>query len=314
MIYDLIIIGGGPAGMTASIYASRHKLNHLVLEGGAAGGQIAMASEVENWPGEKHIRGAQLAERIEQHATGLGMQMKFQLATDVVRDEAQGCYTVMCGGEKFSAKTVIFTNGAMHRKLDVPGEENFLGKGVSYCATCDGPFFKGKAVAVIGGGDSALTQSIYLADLADKVYIIHRRSEFRAQEANQDKMRKNPKITAILESEVTEVKGDRVVRSITVSNVTTKQVQELKVDGLFIYVGSVPSSALAQRIGVATDERLYLRVDAKMRTNLPGIFAAGDITGSAPQAIVAAGQGAISAMEAYKFVKGFKDGTTVMNR
>ena len=300
--------------MTASIYASRHRMAHLVFEGGVPGGQIALASEVGNWPGEKAIAGAELAQRIEGHATSLGMQLKAQTVTNVVRDEAQGCYRVMCNDERFDAKAVIFATGAMHRKLEVKGEEEYLGKGVSYCATCDGPFFKDKVVAVIGGGDSAMTQSVYLADIATTVYLIHRRGEFRAQEANQEKMRKNPKIQPIMNSEVVEVKGDKLLRSITLCDVNTKQAQELKVDGVFVYVGSVPASAIGQKVGVAVDERCYVKVDARMRTNVPGIFAAGDITGSAPQAIVAAGQGAIAAMEAYKFVKGFKEGTTVMNR
>ena len=314
MVYDLIIIGGGPAGLTASIYASRHKLSHLVFEGGVVGGQIAVATDVENWPGDKLVRGGELAQRMEEQAKSLGMDMRTQTVTDIIRDEAKGCFTAISGNERFDAKSIILATGAMHRKLGIQGEDKFLGKGVSYCATCDAPFSKGKEVAVIGGGDSALTEAVYLADIAKQVYLIHRRSEFRAQEANQEKAKRNPKVKFMLDSVIAEIKGDRLVKSIIVENVNTKARQELPVEGLFVYAGNVPASALGKKIGVETDEKAYIKADTRMRTNVQGVFACGDITGSAPQAIVAAGQGAVAAMEAYKFVKGFKDGIAVINR
>jgi thioredoxin reductase (NADPH) len=313
-VYDLIIVGCGPAGMTASIYASRHKLNHIVFEGGVVGGQIALATEVENWPGVKSIKGMELAMRMEEHAKSLGMKLVNSAVTDISWDEASKLFVCASDAGKYSAKALIIATGAMHRKLEIAGEDRFLGKGVSYCATCDGPFFKDKTVAVIGGGDSALTEAVYLASIAKQVYIIHRRNEFRAQEANQEKARSNPKIRFIMETVVAEIKGDRFVNSIVLENVNSKQRSELPVDGVFVCIGSIPSSALVKKIGVATDEKGYIKVDMGMRTNVPGVFAAGDITGSAPQAIVAAGQGAVAAMEAYRYIKGFKAETVVLNR
>jgi thioredoxin reductase (NADPH) len=314
MIYDLIIIGAGPAGLTASIYACRHKLSHLVFESGVPGGQIAVATEVENWPGDKSVRGAELAKRMLEQAECLGMEMKPQAVSEIVRDEENGCFACVSGGEKFLCKSVIIAMGAMHRKLGIPGEEKFLGKGVSYCATCDAPFFKGKTVAVIGGGDSAITAAIYLCDYADKVYVIHRRGEFRAQEANQDKARCMKKIGFVMSSAVKELRGGNTLEGALVENTETKQASELKFDGLFVYIGNTPASAIGKRLGVEVDAKSYIKADCAMKTSVPGIFAAGDITGAAPQAIVASGQGAVAAMSAYKFIKGFKDEIAVVNR
>jgi len=313
-VYDLIIIGGGPAGLTASIYASRHKMRHLVFEGGVAGGQIALATEVENWPGDKLVKGMELAGRMEEQAKALGMQMVRKTVTDILRDDGKGCFCVLTDGERYDAKSLILATGAMSRKLGIAGEDKFMGKGVSYCATCDGPFFRGKRVAVNGGGDSALTEAAYLADIADEVTIIHRRGEFRAEAANVEKAKANPKIKFMMNTTVAEVKGDRFVKAIVTEDVNTKERKEIPVDGLFVYIGNVPASALGKKIGVATDEKAYIKADMAMRTNVPGVFACGDITGSAPQAIVAAGQGAVAAMEAYRFIKGFKEGIAVINR
>ncbi len=310
----MIIVGGGPAGLTASIYASRHKLKHLVFEGGVIGGQIALATSVENWPGDKAVRGMELANRMAEHAKSLGMQMVQKTVTEIKKDGAKGCFCLATDGEYFYAKALILATGAMHRKLGMAGEEQFLGRGVSYCATCDGPFFRGKKVAVIGGGNSALTEAVYLADIASEVTIIQRRDEFKAEAANVEKAKANPKIKFLMNSTVAEVKGDRFVKAMVVEDVNTHEKNELAIDGLFVYVGNVPASALGKMVGVATDERTYIKVDGVMRTNIPGVFACGDITGSAPQAIVAAGQGAMAAMEAYRFIKGFKEGIAVVNR
>lgn len=314
MVYDLIIIGAGPAGLTASIYASRHRMKHLVFESGVVGGQIASATDVENWPGDKSVKGAELARRMEEQAKCLGMEVRAQPVGDIVKDEANSCFCCVCGNERFQAKSVIIAMGAMHRKLGVVGEDKFVGRGISYCATCDAAFFREKVVAVIGGGDSALTTAVYLADYASKVYVIHRRGEFRAQEANQEKARKNQKVEFVLNSVVKEVKGEKCVKSALIENVETKGVSELLLDGIFVYIGNTPASAIGKRVGVETDAKSYIKVDSEMRTSVPGIFAAGDVTGSAPQAIVAAGQGAIAAMAAYKFVKGFKEDIAVINR
>ena len=312
MIYDLIIIGGGPAGLTASIYASRHKLSHLVFEAGVIGGQIATATEVENWPGDKSVTGMELAKRLEDHAVSLGMNLQKKIITELKQEK--GVFVCSAGNEKFEAKSLILSTGAMSRKLGISGEDKFLGRGISYCATCDAPFFKDKPVAVIGGGDSALTEAVYLSDIASKVYIIHRRNEFRAQEANQDKVKNSKKIELVLSSTIKELNGDRLLKSILVENVTTKETKELQVEGVFVYVGNTPASALAKPLGVEIDEKSYIKTDLSMRTNVPGVFSAGDITGAAPQAIVASGQGAVAAMSAYKFIKGFAEGIAVVNR
>lgn len=313
-IYDFIIIGGGPAGLTASVYASRHKMKHLVFEGGVPGGQIATAAEVENWPGEKLINGMELAQKLIDHARSLGMEMVTRNVTDILRDERKGCFVCLDDGNRYETRAILFATGAAYRKLGIAGEEQFRGRGVSYCATCDGPFFKGKKVAVIGGGDSALTEAVFMADIASEVTIIHRRGEFRADPANQEKARTNPRIKFLMNATVKEVKGEKLVKSIIVEDVNTKEARELQMDGVFIYVGNVPASALGKKIGVETDEKGYIKVDGKQRTNVPGVFAAGDITGAAPQMIVACGEAAAATMEAYRFVKGFKDGIAVINR
>ena len=314
MVYDLIIIGAGPAGLTASIYASRHKMSHLVFDPGIPGGQIALATEVENWPGDKSVRGMELSTRMLDHAQLFGMKLAQSRVEEITRDDAQGCFCVSAGGEKHFARSLIIATGAMHRKLEVPGEEQFLGRGVSYCATCDGPFFRGKKVVVVGGGDSALTEAIYLADLASEVTIMHRRDSFRAEAANVEKAKSNPKIKFRMNSKLVEVKGDKFIKTIVVEDVNSKKTDELAADGVFIYVGNTPASALGKAIGVETDARSYIKVDAGMHTNVKGVFAAGDITGAALQAIVASGQGAIAAMNAYKFVKGIKEEAAVVNR
>ena len=314
MIYDLIVIGAGPAGLTASIYASRHKLKHLVFESGMCGGQLSMATHVENWPGERQVMGAELAKRMEEQARALGMEVRCQPVSDIVKDEENKCFCCLAGNDRVQAKSVIIAMGASHRKLGVIGEDAFVGRGISYCATCDAPFFNGKVVAVIGGGDSALTTAVYLASYAKKVFVIHRRKEFRAEESNQEKAKNTPNVEFVLDSVVKEVKGDKCVKSAIVENVETKAVSELPLDGIFVYIGNTPASAIGKRVGVETDARAYVKVDAAMRTSVPGIFAAGDVTGSVPQAIVASGQGAIAAMSAYKFVKGFKDDIAVVNR
>lgn len=313
MIYDCIIIGGGPAGLSASIYASRHRMKHLVFEGNVVGGQIASAAHpVENYPGLPGLTGQELAKRMEEHARKLGMELKMERVTGIVRKE--NGFVINTDSGTYETRTVILATGGMHRHLGIPGEDVFLGKGVSYCATCDAPFFKDKVVAVVGGGNSALSQSLYLADIAKKVYLIHRRKEFRAEEAFQDKVKANPKIDILYDSVVKEIKGDECVKSVFVENVVDKSIRELPVDGLFIYIGNVPSSALAKGLGVELTERGYIKVDERMRTNVPGVYAAGDITGHTLQVVVACAQGAIAVMDAYMYLKKGGAGGPLVNR
>jgi len=315
-LFDLLIIGGGPAGLSASIYASRHKMRHLVFEGSAPGGQIAWAShKVENYPGIASMTGPELGNALVEHAKGLGMEMKMETVNDIKRSEKGFCVRTDQGS--YDSKTVIVATGATHRKLGVPGEDGFLGKGVSYCATCDAPFFKDKPVAMVGGGDAALTQAIYLADVCSEVHLVHRRDEFRADAANIEKVTSNPKIKIHYSSVLKEIKGSKFVDSIVLESTKEgKAREEVKVDGVFIYVGNVPASALAKQAGAEVDEKGFIKVDWKMRTNVPGLYAAGDITGHTLQMVVACSEGAIAAMDAYVYMKKLegKDIKVAVNR
>lgn len=298
--YDIIIIGNGPAGLTAAIYAARAGYQALVIsDNPAGGGQIATTYEVANYPGLNGISGMELGEKFREHAKELGAEELLDRVSAI--EEAKGAESeeagfsllaVITAKERLLTKSVIIATGADHRKLKVPGEDRLSGAGVSYCATCDGGFFRKKTVAVVGGGDVALEDAIYLSRFAEKVYIIHRRDEFRGVKALQNELLSNEKIEPIYDTVVNEIEGEASVKSLKLLNVKTKEERDLPVKGVFIAVGIKPN--LEEIKGLPElDEAGYIKADESCVTSIPGIFAAGDVrTKALRQVITAAADGA----------------------
>ncbi len=304
-MYDLVIVGAGVAGMSASIYASRYKMDHLIF-GETPGGQGMLAGAVENYPGYVSVPGPELMQKIVDQVKHYGVEVKQESIKGLVKIE--GGFEVKTDKEKYQAKTLVLAMGASYRHLNIPGEEKLIGKGVSYCSTCDAPLFKGKIVAVIGGGNAALSGAIHLASFAKKVLIIHRRDEYRAEPIRVERLRQNRKIEEILTNEVTEIKGQEKVEAIVSKN-PYQGSQEIKVDGVFIEIGQVPSSVLAGQLGVVVDKQGYIEVNPGMVTNIPGVFAAGDIAAIEGgihfrQFVTAAADGARAAAGVYQYLQG----------
>ncbi|MFH1789129.1 MAG: FAD-dependent oxidoreductase [Candidatus Altiarchaeota archaeon] len=300
MDYDVIIVGGGPAGLSAGVYAVRRGLSTLLLEKGFVGGQLAAAPEIGNYAGFTSVTGAELAGRMEEHARAAGVVF---VSSEVLRVELDGdVKRVSTQDNIYSAKAVILATGVSHRHLDVSGEEDFLGRGISYCATCDGPLFSGKKVAVIGGGNHACSDAEYLADLASKVYLVHRRDSFRAEEC-QVRNVKDKGVEFVLDSVVEGFAGKDFLQAIKLKNAKTGEKTVLEVDGAFISIGVVPLHALAGDMGVKVDEKGYIIVDDDQMTSIPGVYAAGDVTGGVLQVATAVGEGCVAALSAYEYIK-----------
>jgi thioredoxin reductase (NADPH) len=301
-IENVIIVGSGPAGWSAAIYTARADLRPLLITGNELGGQIALTTEVENFPGfEEAIQGPELVERMQRQAMRFGTEVLIDYVTEL--DVNGPPFTVKTGGgQVFRTNAVIVATGAAPRRLDVPGEERLTGRGVSYCATCDGFFFRGKEVMVVGGGDSALQEALFLTKFASKVRVIHRRDALRAGATLQRRARENPKIEFVWNSVITGINGANKIESVTVKNVQTGASDDLPVDGVFVYVGHLPNSQLFDG-KLAMDEEGYLVTDKLMRTSVPGIFAAGEIQDHRfKQAATSAGQGVAAAMECEKYL------------
>jgi len=303
MDYDLVIIGAGIAGLTASIYASRYKINHLVF-GSLPGGQGTLAGKVENYPGFTSISGGELMGKIFSQAKSFGVEIKQEWVVDIQKNEAG--FRILTDKGEYQTKTLILAMGASSRRLNIPGEEKLLGRGVSYCVTCDIPLFRDKVVAIVGGGDSAVSGAVHAAAFAKKVYLIHRREEFRAEPAWVEKMKKESKITQILSTQVIKILGENKVEAIVLDKPYEGE-NTLKVEGIFIEIGQVPSSALSSKLGVEVDEQGYIKVNPKMATNVPGVFAAGDIAKIEGgillrQFITSAADGARAAASVYEFL------------
>lgn len=300
--YDIIIIGGGPAGLTAGIYAARARLDTLLLEKLMVGGQIATADIVENFPGfPKGINGLELTQLMHEQATKFGVTTVMAEVTGLkLTGELK---TVKTTEGDFTAHTVIIAGGSVRSKLAVPGEEEYAGRGVSYCATCDGAFFRDKTVAVVGGGNVAVSEAIHLTSFAGKVIVIHRRSELRADRILQERILADPKIEMRWDSVVTEIKGQDFVSELKLKNVKTGQESTLSVNGVFISVGLKPETGYLKGV-LRLDDGGYIVTTETMETEVPGIFAAGDIRhNSGRQAICAAGDGATAAMSAERFLR-----------
>jgi len=301
--YSLVIVGAGPAGLTASIYASRYKLNHMVI-GETLGGLAFTAHRICNFPTEKEISGADLVAKMRDQVESMGASILIGRIVDISKKE-EGFELKSDDGEVFWADTIILANGTEHRKMGLPDEEKYIGKGVSYCATCDAMFFRDKVVAVVGGSDSANTASLYLAELAKKVYQIYRGKELRGETVWVDKVKNNDKIEIIYETEIVGLKGDGKLEAV----VLNQNNKEIKVDGLFIEIGAIPHRDLADRLGLKVNERGYIEVTSDQRTSREGIWAAGDITSGSNnfhQIITACSEGAIAAENVFHFIQGSK--------
>ncbi len=302
--FDVIIIGGGPAGLSAAIYSGRARLKTLLIESMAVGGQITLTEYIENYPGfEKPILGQELAEKMEKQARRFGVEIRYAEATSVsLKDDEKRVYLSGEGNGHLKSKVVMLALGTNPRKLGVPGEEEFTGRGVSYCAPCDAPLFKDKHVIVVGGGDTAVEESLFLTKFAKKVSIVHRRNKLRAIPILQERVANNPKIDFIFDSVVRKIRGDAKVESATIENLKDGKDEELKCDGVFIFVGLEPQTALVKN-EVKCDEKGFIVTNEDMETNIKGVYAIGDVrVKSLRQVVTAVSDGAIAAMAAYKYV------------
>lgn len=301
--YDVVVVGGGPAGLTAALYATRYMLSVIVVTE-KIGGQMAEAGWIENYPGIPRIMGPELAKRFEEHVRKYNVPIVMDRVVDIVRD-GESFVVKTVSGVELRGRTIILALGVKKRRLGVPGELEFAGRGVSYCAPCDAPLFRGKRVAVVGGGDSAASAALLLAEYADKVYIVHRRDQLRAQPLYRKLLSENPRIEILYNRIVKRIDGDKVVKKIILENRVNGQTEELNVDGVFIEIGVEPPTEFAKKLGLEVDDRGYIKVRDDMSTNVPGIFAAGDCTnalGGVKQIVVAAAMGAIAATSAYRYL------------
>lgn len=304
-VYDVIIVGAGPAGMTAAVYTSRANMSTLMIERGIPGGQMANTEEIENYPGFASILGPELSTKMFEHAQKFGAEYVYGDIQEV-RD-GHPFKTVIAGDKEYKAKSVIIATGAEHRLLGVPGEKEFSGRGVSYCAVCDGAFFRGKELVVVGGGDSAVEEAVFLTRFATKVTIVHRRDQFRAQKILQKRAFENEKIEVIWNATVKEIRGENVVNSVLLQDTITGEERELPTNGVFIYVGMDPLSASVRGLGITNDAG-YIVTDDKMRTAVSGIFAAGDVRDKMlRQVVTATGDGSIAAQSAQHYVENLNE-------
>jgi len=301
--WDLIVVGAGAAGLAAGIYGARSELKTLVLEEKMAGGTTADAPLVENYPGFQSISGIDLAKKMAVHCRSTG----------VVIHEFERVLSLDLKGEKkivetnkttYEAKAVIIASGSHYREIGVPGEKEFRGRGVSYCGICDGPLFKGKRVLVVGGGNSAVITALYIAELASEVKVAHRRDSFRAEEALVTALKRKENVEILWNTEVKEIRGEKLVNKVTVFNNKTGETKEMLVDGVFVQIGEAPNSQLAKEAGVEVDKGGYITVDIRQRTNIEGVYAAGDVTNHPVKQVgTAVGQGITAALDAYGYIR-----------
>lgn len=300
--YDIIIIGAGPGGLTAGIYAGRQGTKNLIIDRDLAGGIGREVPEMENYPGFDNISGLELIEKMKQQAIKNTELHEMEEVTDIIKTEDDYRFTVKTNKDEYKTKTVILATGSSHRHLNAKGEEEFKGKGVSYCATCDGFFFAGRDIIMVGGGNSALQEALYLKNLGANVTLVHRRDEFRAQKHLQDKV-KEENINIIYDSVVEEIKGDMLVESVVLKNTKTHELKELPINGIFISVGYIPHTELAVKLGINLDESGHIIIDKEQKTNIDYVYAIGDVCVGLKQWVVACGEGAVAAASAFNDIK-----------
>ena len=302
--FDFVIVGAGAAGLTAAQYGARSGLKTLVIDASTAGGQALNINQLENYPGlYPYVSGTDFIENMKSQAQEFGA--KFINAAVKAIDKIKDKFVLNTSKGKYTAYSVLVATGAEHRTLGCPGEKEFSGRGVSYCATCDGPFFKGKKIFVVGGGDSACEEAFYLSSLTDEVILVHRRDKLRAQKAIQEKILKSQKIKVLYNSEITEIKGTSKVESVVIKNSQTGSIAETDADAVFIFVGMIPRTSLVQML--KKDDNGYLITNYRMETVVPGMYAAGDVRAkSFRQVVTACADGALAAHQAHEYVQTFK--------
>ena len=300
--YDIIVVGGGPAGMTAAIYARRAGKSVLVLEAVSCGGQILNTPDIENYPVEAHISGFDFSQKVYAQAKGLGAEFRFEKVVEI-RDGAEAKTVVTAKGE-YRAKAVILATGSMSRKLGLADEDRLVGRGVSYCATCDGNFYRNKTVAVVGGGNTALEDALYLADIAQKVYLIHRRDSFRGEEVNAERLKQRENVAFVYNANVTRLIAEKRLKAIEVTDKQTGETRTIELNGLFIAVGRVPENNSFANL-LKLDGSGYAEAGEDCHTATPGLFVAGDNRAKLlRQLVTATADGAMAATEAVKYVNG----------
>ena len=302
-VFDVVIVGAGPAGLTAGIYCSRGRLKTAVLERNMAGGQIALTDLVENYPGfPEGISGFDLATKMKDQAVKFGAEMREIESVSELRAGPDGSYVIVTDREEIRARAVILAPGVEGRRSGIPGEAEFIGRGVSWCATCDGALYRGRTVAVIGGGDSAVEEGMFLTKFADKVYIVHRRDQLRAAPIAQERAFANDKVEFVWDSVPKRIDGAEMVEALEVENVKTGEGRALPVNGVFIYIGQIPNTTWLKDT-VALDDWGYIVTDGLLRTDLPGVFACGDARANPlKQIAMAIGEGALAAVQAERYI------------
>jgi len=309
-MYDLIILGAGPAGLSASIYSTRYKINHAVI-GNVFDGSVPKAHAIENWPGEKSITGSELIMKFYNHAKELGNEFISEDVVEVKKssnktDSGKDIFFIRTSSNRtFESKSIIIALGTKHKKLNIPGEEKLLGKGVSYCAVCDGAFFKKKIVAVVGGSNAAAMSATMLSEHAEKVFLIYRGKPLRCEPIIEERLEENPRVEIIYNTNVVKVNGNSRVESIEIDS-THEGNNIIKLDGLFVEVGSVPSTSLLKELNIEMDGANCIKINADGSTNIKGVFASGDITNGSNglrQIVTAVSEGAIAATSVYKYLK-----------
>jgi thioredoxin reductase (NADPH) len=297
--YDVVIVGAGPAGLTAGIYCSRSRLRTAILERNMAGGQIALTELVENYPGfPEGISGFDLADRMKRQAVGFGAEMREIELVSALQTNPEGGYAVVTDQGVVRGRSVILAPGVEARRSGIPGEAEFIGRGVSWCATCDGALYRGRTVAVVGGGDSAVEEGLFLTKFADKVYLVHRRDQLRAAPIAQERAFANGKFEFVWDCVPRKIDGDELVEALEVQNVKTKQMRRLPVAGVFFYIGQIPNTAWLKGT-VELDQQGYIAADPLLHTKLPGVFACGDAHANPlKQIAMAVGEGALAAVQA----------------
>ncbi|MFH1424907.1 MAG: thioredoxin-disulfide reductase [archaeon] len=299
--YDILIVGCGPAGMTAGIYAARQEVKTILFESKIPGGQMAQTPFIENYPGyPEGIAGTTLSQKMKEQAEKAGAKVLMEPVTELKMDNEQ--FILKTAKAEYKAWVVIFATGAEHRKLGIPGEEEFRGKGVSYCTTCDAQFFRGRTVAVIGGGNTAVDSALLLSKIAKKVYLIHRREEFRADAATLKNL-KQSNVELIINTAALEVLGGKLVTGLKVHNTKTNEEKIIETDGVFINIGVNPASEMAGKIGAKLDEEGHVKVSREGATSIPGLYAAGDVIGGTKQITTAVGNGTKAALHAVKYLE-----------
>ena len=296
--YDIIIIGAGPGGLTAGIYAGRQGTKNLIIDRDLAGGLGREVPEMENYPGFDNISGLELIEKMKAQAIKNCDLHEMEEVVEIIKNDDEYRFTVKTSKDEYQSKSIILATGSSHRHLNVKGEEEFKGKGVSYCATCDGFFFKGRDIVMVGGGNSALQEALYLNNLGANVTLIHRRDEFRAQKHLQNQI-KEAGINTILNATVEEVKGEMLVESIILKDTQTSELKEYPTNGVFISVGYIPHTELASQLGVELDQSGHIIIDTNQKTNIDYVYAIGDVCVGLKQWVVACGEGAVAATSAY---------------